>query len=170
MLDRMQHITGLPGEVGVLKKHLDGKLYLVGNSLPPRLVTGPKFKILYVVVRAISVFVMDTFVFGKRTAQVLSHNFAMDKYFFTSAFMQADVAGRVLVTFGIDRAPSTSFPPAVFATKFLSAVKTGGTTFFVKALTVVRNFSAQLALKSEWQFDVHVGHLASPATGVKEII
>jgi hypothetical protein len=77
MSDRLQNVTGCPSEFGIQSHHLDGELYFVGDALAGTVPARKEFEVGEIVVRAVSVSVMNCFVFVQRATQMLLHYIPM---------------------------------------------------------------------------------------------
>jgi hypothetical protein len=165
-----QFVANSFGEFGVQGQYLDGELHFVDDTLAVGLFFRPEFEIAQRVVSAIAVFVMHSFMAFQRAAHMFSHRFTMDESFSAASQMQAHVAARMYVPIGIDRAPRTTFPTALFAAKFLSFIVARmlpikgphQATFFRRA--------TQLALKSWGRFLVHTEQLLDSPGVVKGVV
>lgn len=149
------NVTGGTAEIGVLDQYIDGKLYLVDDTLSVGLVARPQFQVRKTVIQTITVFVMHAFKFCQRATEMFRHYIAVQQDFAAAAKMQAHVSGRVHMPVGVDRAPRASFPAAFFAAEFLAFVISALAAIFGAAHTAFFGDAAQLALKSRSGFFVH---------------
>lgn len=80
MSDRRQSIAGCPQELWVQTSYVYGESDLVSDTLTGAMTAGKQFQIREIVVAAITVLVMNSFFWMKRSSQVLLHYIAMLKH------------------------------------------------------------------------------------------
>lgn len=171
MANGAQFVAGDSTKLGVSSQQVDGELYLVRDTLSVRLVPGPKFQIFNDVVRAVSVFVVNTFVFCQRASEIGRHYIAMLQSLLATALMNFNVSGGVKVPIWINGPPSSALPATFFAAKFLSfIVGTARPTVFVAHKSALFGYATQLALKCRHWFFTHRDWIPVPMGYVKEII
>lgn len=109
--------TSCFGEFRIQPEHVDRERDLVDNSLSGWLGLRPKFKVVWGVVQAVAVFVVNVLVFEKRAPKNLLHDDAVLVRLSTVSVVETPVARRMHMTFGIYRSPLTAFVAALGAAK-----------------------------------------------------
>jgi hypothetical protein len=169
MSESVQFVASRSGELGVQSQYLDGELHLVDDALAGRLFFNPQLKIIYVVVQAIAIFVVDVFTFIKFALEFFRHHYSMLKIGFSPAEVQSPVPGGVNVPFVGYGTPRASFVSTFSAAKFLAFVVARMTTVFGLHQAAFFRNATQLALKSRDGFLVHEGQLLDSSSGVNGV-
>jgi hypothetical protein len=157
------------GKLGVQRQYLDREGNFVYHTLAGRLFFCPQFKIVWRVVEAVTVFVMNVFVLFERAPENLSHRLSVLVGFLASPKMQPPISRRMNVAFFVYRTPLTTFPAAFLRAKAGFSVVAEKLPLFGAKAVVFFDFSAARA-REVCRFLAHGWTYTALEPYVKEIV
>lgn len=170
MINLTQLDTFGAGHLRVQPNHVDRVTHFVGHTLARWLHLRPKFEIVWFVIGAVAILMMDVFVLSERPTQQALHDNSVLVQFDAAALVDAPVSRRHEVTRFRNGAPLPSFVPAVARTEALLPVVAHFNTFLGAETASLAANPAVFTLEHNWFGAVHIGQYTLFDTSVKELI